>query len=89
VEAGRLQFDDLGAVYGFHQARTCSLAWSVYDNQAGTKTPVAGATGPEIPRSDAAYLAADIHAGDPSKTVTVYVRRAGGKTEVVGVDRKW
>jgi hypothetical protein len=87
VENGRLAFDDLAVVYNFATPRTYSIAWHVFDNETGSKTPIPGAaSGPEVPRSQAPYLAADIHAGDPAKTVTVYLRNA---REVVGIDRKW
>ena len=89
VEGGRLTFDDLGVVDGFNQPRAYSFAWFVFDNQTGKKTALPGAPVPELPRNDAQYLAADIHAGDASKTVTVYVRNTGSTPEVVGLDRRW
>jgi hypothetical protein len=89
LEDGSLRFDDLDVVYGFHPPRTYSFSWSVFDNQTGNKTALAGASVPELPRSEAQYLAAEIHAGDASKAVTVYVRNTGGAVAVVGVDRRW
>jgi hypothetical protein len=88
VRDGRLEFDDLGVVHNFASPRTYSIAWFVFDNEKGTKSPVANASGPPVPRVEAQYLAADIHAGDPAKTVTVYLRQRG-PIEVVGIDRKW
>jgi hypothetical protein len=61
------------------------VQWSVFDNMGNRKTPIAGATGLAIPRSEAQHLAADIRADDPRKTVTVYLRQ----NEVVGIDRTW
>jgi hypothetical protein len=85
VRGGKLTFDDLAVRYGFHDARRYTVAWSEFDNATSRKTPIAG-TGFDVPRSNgAAYLAADIHAEDPQKTVTVYLRG----NEVVGIDRTW
>jgi hypothetical protein len=89
VGNGRLEFDDLSVVYGFGPARTYTTAWHVFDNQSGSRSPIESASSLEIPRSGAAYLSADIHAGDVAKTVTVYLRNKGGKPEIVGIERKW
>jgi hypothetical protein len=89
ITQGKLQFDDLGAVYGMNPPRTYSFAWSVFDNQSGATTPMAGAPSPELPRSDARYLVADIQAGDEARKVTVYIRNDGGAPKVVGVVRRW
>lgn len=89
VTGGKLQFDDLGALYGMNPPRTYSFAWAQFDNQSGAKTALAGATSPELPRTETRYLVADIHAGDPAKMVTVYLRNEGGTVKVVGVDRRW
>jgi hypothetical protein len=89
VEDGRLRFDDLEVVYGLNQPRTFSFSWSVFDNRTGIKTALPEAAAPDLPRSEAQYLAAGIHAGDASKTVTVYLRNTNGSAEVVGVDRTW
>jgi hypothetical protein len=85
VRDGKLTFEDLAVRYGFHDARRYTVRWSVFDNATNEKTPIAGA-GFDVPRSNgAAYLAADIQAEDPRKTVTVYLRG----TDVVGIDRAW
>lgn len=83
VENGRLTFDDLAVKYGFHTPRPYTIAWSEFDNQTGRKQPISGASTMEVPNSAARYLAADIHASDSPKTVTVYLRRLA----VVGIDR--
>jgi hypothetical protein len=95
IEGGsRLAFEDLGVKYGFAQPRKYNVKWSRFDNEAETKTAIAGATGLELP-ADAAvggrglYLAADIDAGDGRKNVTVFLRRRGGTWEPVGVERNW
>jgi hypothetical protein len=85
VRGGRLVFDDLAVKYGFEPARTYSIQWSVFDNSTSRKTPIAGATGVDVPASGEPYLAADIRAADPRKTVTVYLRG----NAVVGIDRTW
>jgi hypothetical protein len=89
VANGRLEFDDLGAVYGFSPAPTWSFSWSVFDNAGETLAPLPDATGPALPRNPAPYLAAAIHAGDPAKAVTVYLRQGGRGAQVVGIGRKW
>ena len=89
IEEGRLQFDDLSVAYGFSQPTKYPVTWSVFDNQSGKMTPLNGGATAELPRNEAPYLAAEIHGGDPAKSVTVYVRNMGGAPEVVGVDRKW
>jgi hypothetical protein len=95
IESGtRLAFDDLGVKYRFASARNYNVKWSRFDNEAETKTAIAGATGVELPRDAAIggrglYLAADIDAGEPGKTVTVFLRRRGGTWEPVAVERNW
>jgi hypothetical protein len=90
----RLAFEDLGVKYKFAAPRSYNIRWSRFDNETETKTAIGGASGPELPRDAAVggrglYLAADIDAGDPKKTVTVYLRRRGGTWEPVGVERNW
>jgi hypothetical protein len=89
VRNGRLEFEDLAVHYGFSQPRTYSFAWSTFDNRTGKKKPLPDAPAPEVPRMNSEYLAADIHAGDPAQSVTVFVRNRDGKHEVVGIERKW
>jgi hypothetical protein len=85
VRGGRLVFEDLAVKYGFRASRQYSVAWSEFDNESGAKRPVAGASNFNVPRSAAAYLAADIRGGEAGKTVTVYLRN----NRVVGIDRTW
>ena len=35
------------------------------------------------------YAVVEIKAEDPQKTVDVYVRRRGARTQIVGIERKW
>jgi hypothetical protein len=85
VRDGKLAFTDLAERYGFHEPRQYSVAWSVFDNRTGQRTPIAGATGFGVPQAAAEYLAASIRSDDPRKTVTVYLRDGN----VVGIDRTW
>jgi len=85
VRDGKLVFDDLAVKYGFEGARTYTVQWSVLDNFNSRKTTIPGATTFLVPHSTEPYLAADIQASDPRKTVVVYLRG----TQVVGVDRTW
>lgn len=87
VADGQLQFDDLGQQYGFVPKRDFTIAWSNFDNDSEKKTALA--TGAQIPRSTSAYIAADIHAGNPSMAVTVYLKRNGDNRELVGIERTW
>jgi hypothetical protein len=80
-----LAFEDLAVKYHFASPRSYAIQWSVFDNSSGAKTPIAGASGIALPRSNAPFLAADIHGDDAKKTVTVFLR--GG--QVVGVNRTW
>lgn len=85
VRNGKLEFEDLAVKFGFEGARSYSIQWSVFDNRTSRKVPIAGAATFALPPTTEPYLAADIQAADPRKTVTVYLH--GG--QVVGIDRTW
>jgi hypothetical protein len=94
VESGRLAFEDLGVMHNVAPARNYTVQWSRFDNEAETKSPLSGESSLALPRAieSAApgdYFAADIHAGDAAKRVTVYLRKQAGAAEVVGIDRTW
>jgi hypothetical protein len=94
IDDNRLSFQDLGVKYGFASQRDFSIQWSEFDNETGRKTPLAGDTGAGVPSAlrgavRDTYFAADIHAGDPARSVTVYVRRDDRRYVIVGVDRSW
>jgi len=94
VNGGQLEFDDLGVVHGFVPARSYSVRWTRFDNSGGSHTPITGAADLKLPPEvggapDQSYFAARIAGPDDSKTVTVYLRKAGGGASVVGVDRTW
>lgn len=85
VRNGKLEFEDLAVKFGFEGARSYSIQWSVFDNRTSRKTTIRGASTFAVPPSTEPYLAADIQAADPRKTVTVYLRG----DQVVGIDRTW
>jgi hypothetical protein len=85
VQNGELLFDDLAVKYHFENPRGYTVEWFAFNNANGAKSLIAGASGFAMPQSESPIVAAAIHAGDPAKTVTVYVR--AGK--VIGVDRTW
>jgi hypothetical protein len=89
IEKGALKFDDLGVLHGMVPDRQYQVQWSVFDNPSSQKKTIPGATTLAIPAANAEYLAADIHGGDPTRAVTVYLRRRGGEDQVVGIDRTW
>ena len=85
VEFFPLIFEDLEVKHGFVDSRTHRVQWSTFDNVAESKTPIPGATTFNIPSpGEAGYLAADISAEDPTKTVTVYLRQS----KIIGIDRR-
>ncbi|MGH9657434.1 MAG: hypothetical protein ACRD96_02760, partial [Bryobacteraceae bacterium] len=89
VEGGRLVFEDLAARHGLARAREYTVAWSRFDNNTGTRTPIPGASGLATPAVDAEYVAASIRDEDPKKSVTVYLRKKGATWDVAGIDRTW
>jgi hypothetical protein len=89
IEEGRLQWDDLAAVYGFSRPRDYSVSWAVFENRSGAKTPIPGASGQNVPKNTAQFIAAKISGEDETKAVTVYLRARDRSYEVVGIDRQW
>jgi hypothetical protein len=85
MSGGKLCFDDLAARYSFREAPVYSVQWFEYDNLTSARTPISAAATFDVPRTQAPYLAAAIQAGDPRKTVTVYV----SDDCVVRFDRTW
>jgi hypothetical protein len=43
----------------------------------------------QIPENASEYLVADIDAGEPGRSVSVYLRNRQGRHEIVGVERFW
>jgi hypothetical protein len=92
VRDGGLAFDDLGVRYGFGAKPAYQVQWHRFDNEKRTKSLLSSENTVRIPReADQApvnsYWAAEITAGDASKAVTVYIRKAGSGLQVVGIDR--
>jgi hypothetical protein len=85
VRNGRLTFQDMAVKYGFARARQYSVQWFDFDNQTSRLASIPGANTLTVPRSRSEYVAANVRAGDPAKTVTVYLRG----NAVVGIDRTW
>ena len=85
VQNGELVFEDLAVKYQFEAPRAYAVQWSTFDNLSGGKTAIGGASRFVLPPSTSAILAADIHAADPRKTVTVYLRGQ----QLIGIDRTW
>ena len=86
VRGGKLAFEDLGGEVRVPRRRESTRSRGRSSTIARTgrrRSP--GATSLDVPRARSEYLAADIRAGDPRKTVTVYLRR----DKVVGIDRTW
>jgi hypothetical protein len=94
VQQGRLVFEDLAVMHKFLSGRDYTTQWSRFNDDTGQKTPLAGETSLALPKhfleaSTGEYFAADVHAGEKAKTVTVYLRKKPGQVEVVGVERTW
>jgi hypothetical protein len=64
------------------------IQWAEFDNSTGLDTPIPG-EGLTIPMTSASYVRATITAGDPKKSVHVYLRRQAESWTVVGIDRTW
>jgi len=76
-------------------SRNYTVQWSRFNNDTEEKSPLLPhETTFALPRqlvegSSDNYFAADIHAGDTTHTVTVYLRKRPNGVEVVGVERTW
>jgi hypothetical protein len=91
VENGRLTFHDLAQEYDLEAKGPVHITWSNFDNHTGQKSPIPAAQDLQVPVDPVgSYLAADLRRGDDAKkTVTVYLRVADNRAEVVGLDRTW
>lgn len=94
LEGSHLKFEDLAVCYGFAAPREYSIQWAEFDNTTGKHRPVATQTVGEIPErmktaETGFYCSALISAGEPEKTVTIYMRKESGGYRLVGVERSW
>jgi hypothetical protein len=88
VRSGELVFHNLAVDAGFTPGPAYDWEWAHFDNTSGQVSgSISSANSPRVPQVPAdAYVMATIRsAGDPNKTVRVYVRGA----KVVGIDRTW
>jgi hypothetical protein len=91
AQEGMLRFVDLtpaSVSLEGGSGRRYQVAWSEFDNATGAHTRIEG-EGFTIPRTSAAYVVAAISAGDPKKSVHVYLRQKPGAWDVVGIERTW
>jgi hypothetical protein len=91
VENGRLTFHDLAQERDLEANGPVHITWSSFDNQTGQKASIPAAQDFQLPADPVgSYLAADLWRGeDKKKTVTVYLKVADNRAEVVGLDRTW
>ena len=94
ITEGRLAFDDLAAIHSPGAAREYTVQWARYDNERGVGVPLPAAIGRKVPDTagTAEYLSATIGCSNAAKgecpnPATVYLRRTGESSEVVGIDR--
>jgi hypothetical protein len=96
VDAGKLRFRNLGDESHLGRPAGYDVEWSIFDNATGARRSFQEDRGDQvpipIPGSDADYIAARIitrSATEPAwaQPVTVFLRRAGGAWEVVGIER--
>jgi hypothetical protein len=82
-------FEELAHRYRYVMEPTAyRYRWSVLDNESDGRTEIRGAATLAIPRSEAAYLALDILAGNESGRVTVYLTRsAKSGYRIIGIER--
>lgn len=92
---GRLLFDDLAVVYGFHAPRPYAVRWSGFDNISQTHRPIPTTGSTDLPTeiiasASGSYFSATIGApGEPYKRVTIYVRKEQADYKLVGVEHSW
>jgi hypothetical protein len=93
VREGQLEYDDLGVIHNFSEARPYRAQWSIFDNETGQKAPILEASNFAVPAcarsASGQYFAVDISADGPPKTMTVYLRSQRSKLDVVGIERRW
>src|SRR5262249_36757050 len=94
ISGNELVFDDLALNHGFSPEPQYQFRWFLFDNQTGARTPVSGATLPQLPSNAAilsvgSYVAAEIRASNVSdKSLTDYLRKTAETWYPVGIDRQ-
>jgi hypothetical protein len=88
---GRLEWVDLAAAYGLGTALEIRVRWAAFDNERGTGKPLQGADSARLPemRDDGYGMAVFESPARPGQTVSVYVRKRGELTQIVGVEHTW
>ena len=91
VTAGRLEWEDIGAVSGLRKAAVTGIGWEAFDNERETGTPLTDQTTAALPPmpGDGYWMARITSKEQPAHTIRVYVRKRGGEIRVVGVERTW
>ncbi len=94
VKEDQIVFEDLAVKHRLAPVRDYVVQWSRFNNDTEEKSPLPGETTFRLPSqllesAAGEYFAADIHGGDPKKTITVYLRKRSDRVEVVGIDRAW
>ncbi len=94
IRGDRLEFEDLAVKHRFKPRREYQLQWFNFDNDAERRTALPGRTTVVVPAEaqrarPGAYFAVDVHAGEPAKNVSVYLRKSRERLEVVGLERNW
>jgi hypothetical protein len=89
IDGGEVKWEDIGAKLGYTQAAQVDLAWSRFDNNTGSKSPL-GVTGPRLPNTTDGYSLLTLKSrAKPAQTIDVYVRHQGGNARIVGIERNW
>lgn len=89
IQGGELTFADLAVAHGMGQKQPYTISWSRFNNETHASEPVANATGAKLPAMNSGFLKAAITSGSDKRALDVFVRVKGGKSEVVGVERRW
>jgi hypothetical protein len=89
IDGSRIVFDDLAQRYGYQKSVEYRYQWHSFDNQSERKETIVAATSAEVPAAALSpILALDIRAaGNESRYVTIYLRRAAAGPSIIGIDR--
>ena len=85
IEGDRMLFVDLSERYGFTPHREFITQWFEFDNMTGKLSATAG-----LASIRSEYGAARIsETKESAKNVTVFFKRSGNQSEMVGIERAW